>query len=291
MKQYKNEKSIAILMATYNGAKYLQEQINSILNQEYTDFTLYIRDDCSTDNTLDILDKYKHLQNIVIIIGDKNLGSNRSFLYLLEIVQSNYYMFADQDDVWLPFKVKKSYDVLKKEEIKGGEVVPTIVHTDLHLVDSTLNTIASSYWKFCCIGVNYPNTFDMCCHYNDVTGCAMIFNKEVKKLYMPYEGIELRHKTYHDGFLKLLVVQAGGRIVPLHEQTILFRRHGKNSTDPLSKKNGILNTPWKVVSYIKEMYARYKYCSKFGNTTFVKFLYYKVITKFYQKRWIKKQEL
>ena len=283
MKEYINSSTVAILMSTYNGEKYVDEQIRSILKQSFTDFTIYIRDDCSTDGTLKILNKYKETPNVVVIEGQNNLGSNRSFLSLLENIQSDYYMFSDQDDVWLPDKISKSYKLIKDEEIVNQSVIPTIVHTDLYLVDGELNPIAPSYWQHCNIGVKYPHTFELLCHYNDVTGCAMIFNNYVKILYLKYKGIILHPSMYHDSLLNILVAKAHGKIIPLHESTILFRRHGHNSTDPLTKKKSILEEPYKIFSYISNLYDRYKFYKTLGYDSFLKFLYYKCLLKYYQK--------
>lgn len=283
MKEYINTRNIAILMSTYNGEKFVDEQICSILNQSYTDFTLYIRDDCSTDHTLEVINKYKEFPNVVVIEGQNNLGSNRSFLSLLENIQSDYYMFSDQDDVWLPDKIAKSIEHIKIEENVNQSVVPTIVHTDLYLVDGSLNPIAPSYWQHCKVGTKYPHTFEMLCHYNDVTGCAMIFNKEVRNLYLCYRGIVLHHSMYHDSLLNILVAKAHGKIVPLYESTILFRRHGNNSTNPLVKNKSIFEEPYRIVSYICDQYDRYKFYKTLGYNSFIKFLYYKCLLKYYQK--------
>ena len=93
---------IDILMATYNGEKYLREQIDSILNQTFKDFNLIICDDCSKDSTWQILEEYqKKDSRIKIIKNEKNLGYNKNFEKLLSFVKSDYFMLSDQDDFWL----------------------------------------------------------------------------------------------------------------------------------------------------------------------------------------------
>ena len=93
---------IDILMATYNGEKYLKEQIESILNQTYSNFRLIVSDDCSTDNTRMILEEYQEKDNrIEIYYQDKNLGYIKNFEFLLNKVENNFYMLSDQDDIWI----------------------------------------------------------------------------------------------------------------------------------------------------------------------------------------------
>ena len=93
-------KSVDILLATYNGEKYLKEQIESILNQTYSDFRLLISDDCSSDNTKEILKEYKKKDSrIVLYFQQENLGVIKNFEFLLNKVESKFYMFSDQDDI------------------------------------------------------------------------------------------------------------------------------------------------------------------------------------------------
>ena len=104
---------IDILMATYNGEKYLEEQIESILNQTYSNFRLIISDDCSTDRTCAILKEYAQKDNrIELYFQEKNLGYVKNFEFLLGKVESELYMLSDQDDYWFPEKVEKTYNKL-----------------------------------------------------------------------------------------------------------------------------------------------------------------------------------
>ena len=97
---------IDILLATYNGEKFLREQLDSILNQTYKNFNLIISDDGSEDKTLQILKEYQEKDNRVIVYNHKkNLGVISNFEFLLEKVNSKYFMFSDQDDVWNNTKI------------------------------------------------------------------------------------------------------------------------------------------------------------------------------------------
>ena len=136
------EEQIDVLMATYNGEKYLEEQINSILNQTYRNIRLIISDDCSKDNTREILKQYEENdERIKVYYQEENLGYIRNFEFLLNKVENEIYMLSDQDDVWLPQKIEKSYELLKQENAD-------LVFGDLEVVDENLNTIYSSFGDF-----------------------------------------------------------------------------------------------------------------------------------------------
>ena len=108
---------ISILLSTYNGEKYLSEQLDSILQQSYQNFIIYIRDDGSNDNTLNIIMYYVHnFPSKIKLVDDKvkHRGAKLSFIWLMSHIESDYYMFCDQDDVWLPNKIELSIDKLSK---------------------------------------------------------------------------------------------------------------------------------------------------------------------------------
>ncbi len=134
-----NEK-VDVLMATYNGEKYLKEQIDSILNQTYQNIHLIISDDCSTDGTRNILKEYEENEKITVFYQENNQGYVKNFEFLLNQVTSELYMFADQDDFWLPEKIEKSVEKLQKENLD-------LVFGDLEVVDENLKTLYPSFSK------------------------------------------------------------------------------------------------------------------------------------------------
>ena len=132
------KKDITVLMSTYNGEKYLHEQIDSILRQQGVKVNLLVRDDGSTDNTLAILDKYQE-EGLLTFYTGENLGPQRSFLHLLQQApQSDYYAFADQDDIWLEDKLSTGIKQLQNDKEK-----PALYFSQTQLTDEELNPIPS----------------------------------------------------------------------------------------------------------------------------------------------------
>ena len=132
---------IDILMATYNGEKYLREQIDSILNQTYSDFKLLISDDFSQDSTREILHEYaKKDDRVIVFLQNENLGVTKNFEFLMKKVENEYFMFADQDDFWQKDKIQKSIEKMHDEDCD-------LVYTNLEVVNQDLKLVNESYWK------------------------------------------------------------------------------------------------------------------------------------------------
>lgn len=272
---YFNNNSIAILMSTYNGEKYLSEQLDSILSQKLQDFTLFIRDDGSSDHTMTILRKYCSLTNkIVLIESNENVGATRSFLSLLSNVESHYYMFCDQDDVWYDYKVSDSYEQIVRKEHECPNK-PVIVYTDLSAVDSNLKIIIDSMWEFRGHPELLPHSFNFLCHYNDIDGCTMIFNDAAKKT-IDLKIEQIPSFVYHDWLIALNVSNSNGLISPLPLVTMKFRRHNNNETKPTDKKKSVIIQPFRTLSFLKEQYNRFSFCEKIKKCGIVSFSYYKI---------------
>lgn len=211
---------IDILMATYNGEKYLKEQIDSILNQTYTNFRLVISDDASSDNTAQILDSYKEKDKRIEVYKQKeNLGSTKNFEFLLSKVQSKYYMFSDQDDVWYDTKIESTYAKM----VQGSY---GLVCTDLNLVDSNLNSLGDSFnhkmkklYK-----LRRYDDYRLVQLYNVVTGCTIMSKKEYIKYILPFPE---NKNILHDHFIPL-VVSMRAKIGYLDTPTMSYRQHQNN---------------------------------------------------------------
>jgi glycosyltransferase involved in cell wall biosynthesis len=141
---------ITILMASYNGERYIGEQIESILNQTETNWKLVIQDDCSSDATYQIACRYaaKYPEKIAVFRRAENSGSAaNNFFSMLTYADGDYVMFCDDDDVWLPNKIEKSMEMMRKEEQKNGIDKPVLVHSDLVVVDENLNILSRSMFQ------------------------------------------------------------------------------------------------------------------------------------------------
>ncbi len=218
--------TVDILLSTYNGERYIEAQINSLLRQTFTDWRLYLRDDGSSDKTMSFLLNYAlQLGNRCHIIEHPkiNLGACQSFMVLLEYSDSDYVMFCDQDDIWLPNKISVTVDKMRFLENKYGENTPILVHTDAKVVDSNLKEINPSLWNYQKSNPVKGSKLKRLLLQNTVTGCTMMVNRSLRTLALP-----IPHEAImHDWWLAL-VAATFGRIELISEPTVLYRQHDKN---------------------------------------------------------------
>ena len=177
------KEKVDVLVATYNGEKYLREQLDSIIKQTYKNIRILISDDCSKDRTQEILQEYeKKDDRIKIFLHDRNLGSNKNFEFLLRQVESKFYMLSDQDDVWLPEKIEKT---IQKQKETGAD----LVFGDLEVVNEKLETIYPSFGDFMLLNrkINkYIGSYKVNYLYNVVTGCTILSTKEFIEKILPF---------------------------------------------------------------------------------------------------------
>lgn len=217
-----NKEIIDIVMPTYNGEKYLKEQIDSILNQSYKDIRLIISDDGSKDSTVQILKEYEEKdERVKVYVQPQNLGVVGNIEFLLKKVENPYYMLADQDDVWLPEKVEKSLEKLKQENAD-------LVFGDLEVVDKELNTMYPSFGDFMLLNrkINkYINSDRLNYLYNCVTGCTTLAKKETIEKILP---LPTKSKyLIHDHWIGIMA-SLNGKLAYMPEKYIKYRQHGNN---------------------------------------------------------------
>ncbi len=235
---------IDILMATYNGEKYLRAQLDSILQQTNSDWRLIIRDDCSTDETVQIIKEYGLLQpeKILFIEAERPSGSaQNNFFQLLQYSTAEYIMFADQDDVWLKNKIQLTLDKMHQLEQQFGKDVPLLIHTDLAVVDEKLRTINPSLFVMQNMGADRKQLNHILVQ-NIVTGCAMMVNRALLQLITTIP----QHAIMHDMWLAL-VAAAFGQIGFVDKATILYRQHGNNANGAKNVKT-MQYLLWKLTS-------------------------------------------
>ena len=214
---------VIIGLSAYNGAKYLKEQLDSLLSQTYKPLEIIVRDDGSTDKSVEILKSY----GVQILPLGKNLGPRMSFSALLDAMlqdeQAQYFMFCDQDDIWDKDKVAKSVAKMKTME-QNSKHLPLLVHTDLRVINEAKEILSSSFWSYEHINPDRKKLGNLLMQ-NTITGCTMLFNRSLAQISLPIP----KEAIMHDWWMAL-VASAFGKIGSIKEPTIFYRQHGGNDT-------------------------------------------------------------
>ena len=212
---------VTILLSTYNGEQFLAEQIKSIQEQTYRDWQLLIRDDGSTDGTRAVIEDFCHKDDRIAFINRKNpqnLGVIQSFHSLLKYQDSDFYLFSDQDDVWLPDKIAMQL----AEADKYDSSLPLLVYTDLKVVDQELQVVHESMIRTQSDHANTELIQELT--ENTVTGGVSMINRALADLWTGQEEHEL---LMHDWYLGLLAA-AFGNLVYIDKPGELYRQHSNN---------------------------------------------------------------
>lgn len=219
MKSEQKENTVYVLMSTYNGQKYVEEQINSLLSQVNCKINLIVRDDGSTDNTKSILKEYSRKGVLILVEDDENLGPARSFLRLIEVAPSEgFYAFADQDDYWKPDKISRAIRLLDKYDAS----MPLVYYSNAEVVDYNLNSLKKNVYE----KKQMPTPEKILCGYG-VQGCTMVFNSCLREILLK-EDISTLRVGMHDFFLCDLCVACGGKIIFDDVPTMKYRQHENN---------------------------------------------------------------
>lgn len=253
------KKNVAILMSTYNGDKFLKTQIKSIINQKYTNWHLYIRDDGSTDNTISIIEEFERKDPRISFFNRdniENVGVTNSFMTLLNNINADYYMFSDQDDFWMPEKISICLNKMSKH---NG---PTCVFTELQVVDKNLKSLylmnKSNVW------FDFPHfLFGNC-----VTGCTMMINNDLKTILL-IKKTNFQNVYLHDWWIAMISA-AFGKLIYVNTPTIYYRQHGDNAEG--SKKDNLktitgraLHLEHEIDGMAKILAMDYEFNRLFGN--------------------------
>ena len=210
-------KKIDILMATYNGEKYLVEQLDSIINQTYHNWNLLIRDDNSTDKTLEIIQNYHKKDKRIKILKDNkgNIGIVRNFEELLKSSESEFIMFSDQDDIWVENKLDMYLKMIEKIKNKGF-----MIHSDAILFDKNKsNILKDTFISKKAINRGLENVF-----FNYfVQGATILISKEIKNFILPFP----KEVYLHDRYIHLISELFFERIF-VNKALIYYRQHGDN---------------------------------------------------------------
>lgn len=222
----KETPAVEVLLATFNGERFLRQQIDSILSQDYPNLRVLARDDGSGDGTAVILKEYSEAfpgRFRVMPPGRPTGSAKDNFLLLMQASSADYLCFSDQDDVWLPDKVSLSQDAMNELEKRWGKEIPLLVFSDLHVVDDRLETLHRSFWSRMCIVPERINRLSELLGKSVVTGCAAMLNRSLLdlSLRMPEDAF------MHDCWVALLASTLGKSAI-VRAQTVLYRQHGDN---------------------------------------------------------------
>lgn len=269
---------ISILLATYNSEKYIRAQLDSIINQSYRDWHIVIRDDLSSDGTQDVLIEYVNRYPGKISILDNeghSKGAYLNFVELLKGVQSDYYMFCDHDDVWLPEKIEVSMNRMKEVEKPG---IPVIVHTDMKVVDQDLNLIHNSFWAYSRLLPEHTSFAEMVLC-NSANGCTMLFNQTAKEVALP----NIKFATMHDMLLNQSVAAKNGIITAVKEPTVLYRQHVDNVVGA-QRRDWLFyfNRVTKIRDVINDNIFSYKNANNIKKISVMKYIVVKIKVFFYK---------
>ncbi len=217
----KTNSKVVVLLSTYNGQQYIEEQLLSIVEQSYDgEIIIYIRDDGSKDDTIITIkkfsEKYETENRKIVYVECENIGARKSFLQLIQMSpEADYYFFADQDDVWKKDKVARAVETLEKCPDDK-----CVYCSDFSIVDGDLNMVYENQV------VIDEKTMDplRLLFFNTFPGCVMAFSDKIMQI---VKEMNLSSCMMHDSFV-LAVGAAVGTMCYDSEPTILHRIHGAN---------------------------------------------------------------
>ena len=213
---------VEVVLASHNGERYLERQVESILAQCDVEVRLLLSDDGSGDGTPALLRRLaaQHSQ-VRLLDAPGNLGPAQRFGLLLEHTQAEYVLCSDQDDVWHPTKARDSLSLMRAAQARRPGA-PLLVHTDLTVVDQELNVVAPSFFKL--RGLDSRPALARLMVQNSVTGCTMLLNRPLLRAGLPLPPEAVLHDWWF-----ALVAQSHGAVSFLPQATLLYRQHHANA--------------------------------------------------------------
>ena len=224
---------VSIAMTSYNGSKFIEKQLNSLCNQTYKNFEVVICDDCSTDETVQIISKFKEKLKINLIENQKNLGMVKNFEKSISLCKGEFIALCDWDDIWLPQKIEILVSKIENY---------SLVFSDAALIDSNDNVIQNSFRKYSKIKTISGKPLLHLFFANYVTGCMTLFTRELAQKSIPIPDGE----RFHDWWIATVATKVHG-IKAIDDKLILYRQHSSNEVG--AKKAYNLFT--RIVSLIK----------------------------------------
>lgn len=229
-------------MSTYNGEKFIGQQLDSLLQQDYPNIDILVRDDGSKDSTVAILDEYGKQHQNIKVLKEQNKGVIASFFDLLRQASdtAEYFAFCDQDDFWKPTKISRAVELMEQENTQ----IPLMYFSRLDIVDENLQLLKQS--QIPPKGVEFKNALIQ----NIATGCTIVFNKKMLNLFKSNIP-DVKKITMHDSWFYLLGT-AFGKVIYDEQSHLLYRQHSSNTLGMANNK-------------FKSMMIRYKNFKKKGH--------------------------
>lgn len=234
---------VAIVMSTYNGEKYLTEQIDSILVQKDIHVELFIRDDGSNDSTKNIISDYAgRYDNVHADLGE-NVGAARSFIQALASApEYDYYAFSDQDDYWESEKLSSSVKLIRQKENEQGRNLPILYYSNANISDSRLNIIRKTKLE------SRVHSLGSAITRRSIAGCTMMINAKLHSLIKSRTITDNMLEQNHDSFIVSLAYSAGGIVICDSEAHIRYRQHGRNLAGRPLGLAGRIKKEWKSLT-------------------------------------------
>jgi rhamnosyltransferase len=208
---------VTILLSTYNGEKYLETQLNSLIKQQNVEIDILVRDDGSTDNTKQILKAWEN-KSLLDWYEGENLKPTRSYLDLMKKAEnrdSDYYAFCDQDDFWFEKKLDMAIQNISLK-------TPSLYYSDTILVDEELNKIMKSEF------IKSKLSFHEVLMKNNASGCTMVFNKKLLKIINSFDSANLSGIPLHDHWTHIICLAVNGETFYDENSYIYYRQHNDN---------------------------------------------------------------
>lgn len=203
---------VSIVVATFNGAKYLSEQLNSINSQTYSNIEIIIQDDASTDETISIIKNFEFIFPVHVEINNENIGFVRNFERGLKRANGEYIALCDQDDIWVDSKIELLISKINDFDL---------IHSDCKLIDES-GIVIREFWK-------KPETvrskFEELAFANSITGCTALITKRLVNDALPFPD----EVGYHDWWLAICAIRGNG-IKYVAEALVLYRQHQNQDT-------------------------------------------------------------
>lgn len=232
--------TISVAIATYNGEKYLKEQLDSLYSQTLLPDEIFVSDDCSKDGTAKILEEFRIKYGLKYVINKKSLGVNQNFEQAIRNCHGNYIIISDQDDIWFKDKIKVTYEKLKEIELeKPAMVTSQCYQIDAlgNIIDKRINIKKDTYT--CADTIFSP--------YGVTQGCSMMFNRKLLDYLKPFPSTEVCMYDAYMGFTCASVGVKYNLATPL----MYYRRHDSNV---FGKRNNNIGFFQHLIDQIKNFF-------------------------------------